>query len=334
MSVDSNSLERHLKEETSLAYLVLNDEPRLLSEDRDLIRKALSCDDRTLFLVDASFDPDEARAEVGTGNLFGGRTLLEFLCAEPIAAKAAEPICDIAEQAVREGDAVIVASPVVARKKGKWYDRLVETFTVVEGKHVPFERMPGWVKARAAKIGLKLDDEAAELLASMTEGNLSMAAQELEKLQILRGDDAGEIGAGTVREGLADQTRDDLYSLRESMADGDALRAVRAVRNLEATKEAPVLVCWALAEEGRALLTMIDGGKGVWGISSGHRNNLKDLSARLKRSDAEAYMSGVARADRATKGLDGADPWLLMERLACAFSMMAKNNRLDANLLR
>ena len=330
MKISDAKLEAHLKKGVSDAYLLLNDEPRLLSEDRDIVRAALACDERHLFLVDASFDATEAMAETSSGSLFGGRALLEFICAESINSKVAERLTEITQSAIDAGDAVIVASPAIIRR-GKWVDRLEETFTVVSSVDVPFVRMPGWVAARAIRQGLKLNEEAAELIASMTEGNLSMAAQELEKLMIVHGKDSA-IDAGMVREGLADQTRDDLQSLRESMAGGDSLRSVRAVHNLKDTKEPPALVLWALAEEGKALLALIDNAR-PWGLFGEHRRHLSSLARRLSREDAEAYMDGVARADWSVKGLDRTDPWVRLERLACAFSMMARRNSIDRGLL-
>ena len=332
MRISSNKLASHLatKDGPDSAYLVLNDEPRMLSEDRDLIRKALGCDEKQLFLVDPSFDPKEAMAETESGSLFGGRTLLEFICVSPLGARDAERIGEIVSRAVGAGNAAIVASPAIA-KRGKWVDKLEELFTVVVGTTVPFSRMPGWVKARAKSSGMDLDSEASEMIASMTEGNLSMAAQELEKLWIVHGE--GEtINLDMVRQGLSDQTRDDLHSLRESMASGDSLRSVRAIRNMRATKESPVLVLWAIAEEGKALVSMIDK-KTVWGVFGEHKSRLASLARRLKRQDAVSFMNGVAKADLSAKGIGRSDIWIRCERLACAFTLMERHNRIDKRLL-
>lgn len=330
MKINNSKLDAHLKKDLGDAYLVLNEEPVMLMEDRDRIRAALACDERHLFLVDSGFDPSEAMAETGSGSLFGGRTLFEFICAEALGAKVSDQICQIAQKCKDSGDAVIVASPGINRR-GKWTEQLEEVFTVVTASEVPFARMPGWVAARAAKAGLQLNGEAAEMIANMTEGNLSMAAQEIEKLLIVHGTDE-TVDTRMVRDGLADQSRDDIQSLRESMADGDSLRSVRAVRNLKATKEAEVLVLWALAEEGKALLSLIDNGK-PWGLFGEHRKNLSTLAHRLPRAEAEAYMAGVAKADWSVKGINRVNPWIRFERLACAFSLMARHNTIDKGLL-
>ena len=331
MNISHTRLRSHLAKGPASAYLVLNNESILLSEDRDMIRQALACDERQFFFVDQDFNASTVLAEARSGSLFSERLLLEFVCAEPLTATSADQLTKITAAAGQAGHYVLVASAPPIRR-GKWVDRLTDTFIVVTHKPIPFERMPGWIKARAQHIKIQLDSEAAELIATLTEGNLDMAARELEKLKIVYGSDQ-RIDIASAHTCLTDQTRDNLFSLREAMAAGDCVRVIRAIRNLKATKEAPALITWALAEEGQALLTLLENKRQPWGLFGNHLINLKKMARRVAYADAKAYLTAVAPADWIAKGLLKSDPWVRFERLATAFALLARRNSLEKALL-
>ena len=326
----SSQLRAHLAKGAQQAYLVINPEPVLQTEDRDIIRAAMACDERQCMLVDTSFNLPEAKAELATGSLFGGSCLVELLVAEPLGAALAKQLQELAAIARASGHRLLVACSALARA-GKWSKELGETFVMVGSDPVPPERMAGWIEARARHVKLAIDAEAAAALASNTENNLSRAAQELEKLALVLGEGA-TVGLAELDRGIGDENRDDLRSLREALAAGDARRALRAVRNLRAVKESPVLVVWALAEELRAL-NALQHQRPAWGVFGSHRSNLERLARRLDRRDVAQLVASLASCDLAAKGLRGSSPWLRLERLAGTFANLARHNRLEAGLL-
>lgn len=330
MKTTSSRLAATLAKKLASAYLFVNSEPVLLSEDRDLVRRKLACDERHLFLVERDFDFATARAEATAGNLFGETVLLEFICSDPLGAAMADNFMTLAATAIANDILLMVACPALARQ-GKWTEQLEKSFTLIRQDEVPPNQMIGWVKARAAQTELQVDDEAAELIASMCEGNLSMAAQELSKLAMIHGAGA-QINLHLARAGIADQTRDSIASLRAAMAAGDTARAIRALRNMQAAREATPLIVWALAEEGRALLNLANGNR-PWGIFGSHRTNLQQLANRVRQRDVHTYLAGVARADWTAKGLLQTDPWICFERLATAFTCLARHNQLPEHLI-
>lgn len=330
MKLTNSKLAGHLKTNLASRYLVINAEPVLLNEERDQIRIALNCAQRSLFLVDYGFDFAEAHNEVVGGNLFGDKVLVEFICAEDLTATVASKFIEIATAAKTNDVAVLIGCPGIS-KRGKWTQTLAEHFVTVTAAEVLQKNMAGWVAKRAQQHKLKLTDEAVQYIASMTEGNLSMAAQELAKLALVVKSDT-EIDYAQVHNSTTDVSRDDLASLREALAAGDTLRSIRAVRNLQAEQVQLPLVIWALAEEGRALLQLIHKGK-PWGIFGPHLYKLQDLAARVKASDVLAWLAGVAKADWSSKGLTSAAPWLLCERLVLAFTLLVRSNRINKSLL-
>ena len=90
-------------------------------------------------------------------------------------------------------------------------------------------RLLGWLRARARSLGLEASEEALELLAARTEGNLLAAHQELAKLALLG---AGpQMSAAAVQASVADSARFDVFQLGGGGARrGDDARAAHARR--------------------------------------------------------------------------------------------------------
>ena len=61
---------------------------------------------------------------------------------------------------------------------------------------IDIDRLVGWLRGRSRRLKLDATDEALELLAERTEGNLLAAHQELEKLTLLAAD--GRVTADTI----------------------------------------------------------------------------------------------------------------------------------------
>lgn len=312
-------------------YLLLNNEPVLLTEDRDSVRKALACDERKLFVLDQDFDMEDAKLEASAGNLFGGSTLLEFILVDALNADTAKQLTAIAKLAQAKQRPVIIASPNIVRKAA-WVNQLEDFFTVVTQVFVKRHNMCGWVKARGRSFGLDIDDEAAQYIADMTEGNLSSAAQEISKLKLLHVG-SEQVSRQLVQELLVDQSRDDLFSLRESLAAGSSVRSLRAIRNLKAAKVPPTLLVWALAEETRSLLRLIDRHSKPRGVYGKHLTDLANIAKRVPRTEVKYLLAVIARADWVAKGMIVADPWQDFERIAIAFTQLVSNNRYKFLLL-
>ena len=104
--------------------------------------------------------------------------------------------------------------------------------------------------ARAPKrLDLELNDEALELLALRTEGNLLAAHQELGKLALLGGD-AG-VNAAALAASVADSARFDVFQLGEAALAGESTRALRMLAGLRAEGTEPTLALWALTKAVR-----------------------------------------------------------------------------------
>src|SRR6185312_4520439 len=103
---------------------------------------------------------------------------------------------------------------------------------------VDASRLVGWLRGRARTLGLEVGEEALQLLAARTEGNLLAAHQELQKLALLGAD----VTAQALGASVADSARFDVFQL------GEAVRALRMLAGLRAEGTEATLALWALTK--------------------------------------------------------------------------------------
>ena len=178
---------------------------------------------------------------------------------------------------------------------------------------VDSHRLVAWLKGRCRRLKLEASEEALELLAARTEGNLLAAHQELTQLALLAPD--GRVTPDTVLAGVADSARFDVFGLGEAVLKGEAARALRVLAGLRAEGTEPTLVLWALS---RAL-------RDVWSARGGdrppasqqrHRAALEQALRRASRLPFAALALRAARVDRMIKGRVAGDAWDQLALLA------------------
>jgi DNA polymerase-3 subunit delta len=172
--------------------------------------------------------------------------------------------------------------------------------------------------------GLVPEPGAAAWLAERVEGNLLAGAQEVEKLLLLQG--PGPVTLDQVQAAVSDSARYSVFDLGDSAVDGQAGRSLRILRTLRAEGTASALALWALSKEVRLLAGLASQAREA-GLVTQLLAGRRDLRERrrpayaraLQRLPAQGWRRLLilcARADRAIKGEDRADPWVLLEQLA------------------
>ena len=313
---------------TRRAWCILSPEILFATEARTALAQAVGAEQRSVLMLEAGFKVQDALASAQSAGLFGGRRLLEFVGSGPLTAAHGEALIEVAKKAADDVWMIVAAEPP---RTGKWSAELEKTFQRVDLPAIPRGQHPGWIKTRAQRCRLQLDEHQLEMIAGLTEGDPAAAWQLLEKLALIA-DDQHRISNLQLRSALFESSRDDVFSLREAIASGDRIRACRALRYLKAVGTGAPLIAWALAEEGRALLSLAGRGR-AWVPSRTHMAKLQDAAGRVPRSCLLAFLAAAAKADWSAKGLAGPDAWIRFERLAVALATLMKSNRLPRHLL-
>ena len=322
MKLTSDSLAAQLAQRLLPAYLISGDEPLLTGEAADAVRARARADgftEREVHFIERAADWDEVRASAANLSLFGARRLVEIRLgtARPGAAgnaalaallEARDPdllLLVIAPRLDREAQAAEWVRAIDAQ--GAW----LQVWPVDPGK------LTGWLRNRGRSLGLEPSDDALEMLAVRTEGNLLAAHQELSKLVWLAS--GARIDAATVLASVADSARFDVFQLGEAVLAGESARALRMLAGLRAEGTEATLALWAL---GRAL-------RDLWSAASGdapppgwQRRSAALLKGRQRapRLPFAALAARAVRADRMIKGRLTGDAWDEMALLAAELS--------------
>ena len=319
MKLTLDSLDTHLAKNLLAAYLISGDEPLLTGEAADAVRaraRAAGFSEREVHFLERGANWDDVRASAGNLSLFGSRKLLEVRLpsGRPGAAGTATLV-----SLLERGDpdtVLLILTPRLDREMqaAKWVKALETHGAWVPVWPVEPAKLVAWLRGRCRRMGLELTDEAFELLAERTEGNLLAAHQELEKLRLLA--PAGRIGADAVLSVVADSARFDVFRLLDAALEGEPGRALRVLSGLRAEGTEPTLALWALNKAVRDL----------WGARSqpaGPTRGWQRRSAALEKAvrraprlSFPALSLRAARADRMIKGRLLGDPWDEMALLA------------------
>lgn len=326
MRLSSEQLPPALARGLAPVYLVSGDEPLLVGEAVDAVRAAArgaGHADRSVFFVDRGFDWDELRQSAQSLSLFAERRLLEVRMPSGKPDKGAAALLDLATRPPPDVVTLVITDKLDAKAgEAAWVRAFEQQGAWVRVWSVDTAGLPAWLMARACKLGLTMDPEAAAFIVERVEGNLLAAAQELDKLLLLA--DGGRVDLELARRAVGDSARYDVFQLSEAAAGGDAERALRVLLGLKSEGVDPTLILWALTRELRGLWQTRERGR----LKSSGRGSAWNLAAtpsaraltRMSRMPLARLLRQAHDADRAVKGLAGADAWTAVTGLTAAMA--------------
>lgn len=317
MKLGPDRLATQLKSPLPAVILIAGDEPLQREESADAIRKAARAQgytDREVFVVERGFDWDAMLSAGASLSLFASRRILELRVpsarpgtqgAEMLSTYAKDPAPDTLLLVIAEDK--LEGNPV-------WAQALEKAGLFVQLWPVPPAEVPAWVRQRLKSKGFEATPDAVTLISGRVEGNLLAAAQEIEKLALLR--EPGMLDAEAVAEAVADSARYDAFKLVDAALAGDVPRTVRVLEGLQAEGEEPVLVLGALLRQLKELASFaleIEAGTPAQRVTAGVWERRRPLiQAALKRRKAAGWqrlLKKALRADRVLKGRAQGRPW-------------------------
>ncbi len=205
--------------------------------------------------------------------------------------------------------------------------RAVETHgALVQVWPVDASRLVAWLRARAKRLKLNVDDEALTVIAERTEGNLLAADQELQKrLRMIARTD--RVTAETTCSAAWPTAPDSMYSSSvNALWPGTAARALRMLEVLRAEGVEPTLVLWSLSKSVRDLWGAVQSRGGAARVASATRRPSSRAQRRAAKLHFGRLNARAPRADRMIKGRETGDAWDEMALLAmdiCARPILA-----------
>lgn len=313
-------------------YLLSGDEALLIQEACDILRKnakKLGYTEREVFHAEGSFNWEDFLQSANSLSLFSEKKILELRVPSgkfnEAGRKALTYYCDNPS----EDNLLLLVLPKIDKRSqnSKWYKTLASHADIVTIWPITAAQMPRWIAQRLKLAKLDASDEAIELLASKTEGNLLAAAQEIEKLTLL-----GEetfLDVKTMASAVLSSARYDIFGLIDKALLADARSAITALNGLKGEGSEPTLILWALSKEIRVLISIkeaIDTGKsfdlaakqnGVW---DNRKSIIHSACKRTSMTQLLFMHKKASRADRTIKGLEKGDVWNLLLDMTLSLS--------------
>ncbi len=325
MRLAPEGLAAQLRRGLQSTYLVTGSEPLLVGEACDAVRAAAreaGHGDREVHFVERGFDWNALLADAANLSLFATRRLIELRFSSAPDAAASSVLASLAAQP--PADSLLLVTGLLERKSlgNAWVQAFERHGVVVVAQPVARAALPRWIADRLESRGVRIEQDAAALLADRVEGNLLAAQQEIERIALLA--PGATLDVAAVAEAVADSARYDVYDLVADALKGDAARALRVLAGLRAEGHEPPLLVWVLVQELRLLSRVEESAARLGSVDAalraeqswGNRQDaVRAALKRLRRRDIDRCLAEAALLDRTAKGAARGDPWLLFESL-------------------
>jgi DNA polymerase-3 subunit delta len=321
-TVPALQLESSLKHQAPAPlYLIVGEEDLLRDAALAAIKSAV-LGDRDEFNYDLFYGDDATGADILTAAsempVFAERRLVVVKAAEKLPSRESEALLDFLKQPVETTTLVFVSAKLDGRLK--FAQALGRAAVVIDCAPLREAQVASWVARDAEWLGVRLDDQAAQVLKEVAGESLYGARRELEKL------------AAYVPPGRA-VTAADVYLLRGLEPGASVFDLALAIaerhrgrvlsilaRNLEAG-EAPLRILGSLAWQYRRLWKMKEllaiGGREGEVARTLRMDPLKVRSClgRLSDEHLQTALRLFLEADAQLKGGSSGHPRMVMERL-------------------
>lgn len=310
-------------------YLLAGEE-LLVLEAADALRaqaRRLGYAEREVLDVGNHFDWDDLARSAAGMSLFASRRLLDLrLPTGRPGTEGAKAINEFCAKPPPDVTLLITATEWSSKHEGAWTRNLDAAGALVVFNAPKPHEWAAWVGARLASRGLSATPDAAALLAERVEGNLLAAAQEIDKLAVLRGEGGGaRIDATEMEHLVADSARYDAFKLTDAAFAGDGGRALHILAGLRAEGDELIALMGWLVNQLQLALRLANArdfaaqarAERLWPA----REQL--FRKALRRAPREHWLQCLARAariDRIAKGRESGDAWLEAERLIAAIA--------------
>jgi DNA polymerase-3 subunit delta len=328
MRLYPEKLASHLQQTLVPVYLLSGDEPLLLQECADQIRRTAreqGCSQREIIDGGVShFNWQDLLHSATDMSLFAERKLIELrLPSGKPGAEGSKALCEYLDIASGDDVLLIIAGKVDKQStNSKWYKALDKAGATIQIWPIDSKELPRWLQQRVRDAGMSIDQEALQFLCDRVEGNLLAAVQEVEKLKLLATD--SQITTQTVIDAVSNNARYNVYAMADSALKGDASTSLRMLHGLRTEGSEPPVVLWSLVREIRTLYEAqldCDNGQSAQQALSARRvwqNRMpfmQDALARHNSNSLALLLEQASAVDGSIKGFGGGKPWDNLERL-------------------
>ncbi len=344
MKVYSNQLVETLKQRSLRIFVVSGDEPLLVQESCDLVRRGLKAQGfvgRDLFYAEPGFDWSGLLYSSNSMSLFAEKKLIEVRLPTGKPGDAGGKVLTELVSSLSEDNALLLVLPRAdpSTQRTKWFKSVEAVAGFVQVWPIEAKELPKWLENRFRQSGLKVTRDALRAMAQRTEGNLLASVQEIERLKLIVGE--REVNVDDVNAGVADSARYDVFKLIDAGLAGDIKRCVRMTRGLKAEGIEPLFIVSMLVREIRSIesiKTAINQNRGAGQREAFKKARVWDkrvplVTKCLDRHDSRSLQEMLLQlgsVDRTVKGLESGDPWRKLQDVVFRLAGLKQFSRVGA----
>ena len=333
MKLSSNELAKHLAKAIHSIYFISGVEDLLIIESLDQIRKAaISNDftDKVAFTVSGQFNWSEVNNCFKNQSLFGGKQFVEIhIPSSKPGKKGSEAITNLIANLPEDALLVVVAGKLEkSTKQAKWVKELLKHATVIDCQKVYLSQFSSWLQNRLTAYDLGIDRDALEMFVALTEGNLIVAKQSIERLLMM--EVTGRVTMEDVSQCVADGAHFDLFQLTEAAIMRKPERVHRIFERLKSEGMRPEQMLAVLYWEIKNLMDAsldIDNGLSVKqamqkaNIWQSKQKIIGPYLASQPKEKIDQLVHQACKVDNVIKGVDLGSPWEEIGLLLFMFSV-------------
>lgn len=275
---------------------------------------------------------DDASALIVTGNHKPDKAVIADL--ERFAMEA---------QAGTHGHSVFWLTPKQDRRaqSSKWFAPFTQYGHIIDCNVYNEQQRQQLLQVQAQHFGLRLSQEAWQLLMSHTEHHLLSAYQTLWRLSYLFAPELGAHSADTPSQNTSSSTKPkemalditdlqaalvsdaqfSVFDLSDAMLAGNSAQVAKIVFQLKAVDEPTTLVLWAISKDMRHIMALMDGqdpqALGIWRSKQGL---YQQACRRQSKAQTVEWPALLYRCDQGIKGLIRQPAWELLLQAALELS--------------
>lgn len=333
MQLRADQLAAQAKKSLLPVYLVSGDEPLQMMEAMDALRLAAreqGFATREILSATKDFSWDHLTAAANSMSLFAEKRVLELRIEGSGPGKeGGQALVEYCQRPADDAVLLIQLGKIDKRSQSaKWFKAIDGIGAVTQIWPVKPANLPQWLQQRLRSRGLQLERDAVALLAARVEGNLLAAAQEVEKLVLLFGDQGQQtLTLREVADAVANSARYSVYDLVDTACKGAAAQANHILQGLRQEGVAPVLVLWALTNEVRNLYGMANRmaqgepeQKVLYQVWESRKRVVAAALQRLSLPSWGILLRLCAEADQVVKGARRGRQWDLLQQLVVSLA--------------
>lgn len=256
MKIAGYQLDNLLSRQLKPVYLLSGDEAFLRYEASLSIREAAKRDG---FLEIAKWSSQQEQADDAlatlliAANLFQQKQLIELDFADKFPTATQQTILEAALTSADPEKLLVIQCKKLDEKvqKTAWFKALDAIGCIVTIWPLQYDQLKMFIVARAKKYQLTIDTNAVAMLADLAEGNVNMAAQTLEKAQILG---ESRITTSLIQSLAIPDNHYSIFDLSDALVTKNTSRMLTILTNLQNINTEPTLILWSLTREVRLLI--------------------------------------------------------------------------------